>query len=269
MGGITLESPYIFRERTILFGGGGAGKTNAVLSIMRRVRSGKFWITDNDISAAYQRALETDFADILDEHFDLNEVEPGWEPFVESIQRTVREGDPKVDWLIADSVTPSWDDVQSWYAQTVMGMSFAEYVAKVRSDANNMTEFNKVMAADGRWQIINKEYFEKFYGALRKWKGHFILTAEAQALSRDAGEEERELYGHLGVRPKGQGRMHHVAHTTILLSKRGHGQYVASTAKDRNRMEMDKLDYGEDFAMGYLKGVAGWQVRVVKDGVNE
>jgi hypothetical protein len=137
-------------------------------------------------------------------------------------------------------------------------------MVEVRKGTDNMKEFNKVLAADGRWQFINKEYFENFYGQLRKWRGHLVLTAEAQALSSQASEEERDLYGHLGVKPKGQGRLHHICHTNLLLVKRGHQQWTATTIKDRNRTEMERMTVN-DFALDYLKGVAGWKVKITQD----
>lgn len=261
---VVLESPWGFRERVILFGAGGSGKTNAILKILERT-TGKFWILDNDISAAYGRALETDFAHVPMERFEIIELDGGWNEFVEKLNYVLEHADPKNDWIVVDSATPTWDDAQSWFTETTMDMTYAEYVAKVRAETSNVSDFSKVLAADGRWTIINKEYFEKFYGALKRWKGHFILTAEVTALGKDADETERELFGHLGVFPKGQKRLHYIGHTTILLSKRAKGAYTATTIKDRNREEMEYFEYGDDFAIGYLKNIAGWKAKVVKD----
>lgn len=263
-GRVTLVTPYGFRERLCIFGGGGVGKTNAVLSIARRLNTGKMWVLDNDYSWAYARALETDFADVDTARFDINEIGPDWDALTGGLDRILELGDHDNDWLVVDSVSPTWDAVQSWYAQNVMGKELPEYLADLRRESETMKDFNKVLAADGRWQFINKEYFAKFYGALRNWRGHFILTAEAATLSREAGDEERELYGHLGVKPKGQGRMHHVAHTTLFMAKKAQGQYTLTTVKDRNRTEVERLPIG-DFAMDYLKSVAGWSVKIVKD----
>lgn len=263
--GIGLESPFKFRERMLLTGGGGAGKTTAVLSIARRMVVGKMWVIDNDFSYSYARALDTEFTDVRDSgRVEVIEVGDGWEEMVEAVARVLREGDHADDWLVVDSSSPTWDAVQSWYTEKIIGKSLADYMVDVRKSTDNMKDFNKVLAADGRWQFINKEYFESFYGAIRNWRGHLILTAEAQALSSQAGDEERELYGHLGVKPKGQGRLHHICHTNLLLVKRGHGQWAMTTIKDRNRKEMERQPVN-DFALDYLKGVAGWKVKVVAD----
>jgi hypothetical protein len=260
--GIKLESPWKFRERMLFTGGGGAGKTEAVLSIARRLSKGKMWVIDNDFSYAYERALETTYTDVRDEgRVEVIEVGDGWEPLVEATARVMREGDHNDDWLVVDSASPTWDAVQGWYAQQVMGGSLAEYMVELRKNSADMKEFNKALAADGRWQFINKEYFDKFYGVIRNWRGHLILTAEAAAIGRDESDEIKEVFGHLGYKPKGQGRLHHIGHTNLFFVKRGHDRWTVTTVKDRNRQEVERMDV-KDFAMDYLRGIAGWKVVV-------
>lgn len=260
---ITLESTLPFKERILLFGGGGVGKTTAVLSVARRVTKGKFWVIDNDFSYAYERALATDFADVDRSRIELIEVGDGWEDMKAALERVLAESTSNDDWLIVDSLSPTWDAVQSWFSQTVIGSSFSEYIVELRAKVSDMSEFNKILAADGRWQFINKEYFEGFYGPLRRWKGHYILTAEGKALSGQADEEEKELYGHLGVAPVGQKRLKHLCHTNLYLAKKGHGAFVMTTAKDRNREDQERVEV-KDFALDYLRGVAGWKVVLPK-----
>jgi hypothetical protein len=256
---IQLESPHGFRERMVLFGGGGVGKTTAILTIARRITKGKLWIIDNDFSYAYERALQTDFKDVSPARVEVIEVGDSWQDMRDALDRVLLEGNPDEDWLIVDSISPTWDAVQSWYAQTVMNDTFAGYMTELRAKVNDMTEFNKILAADGRWQFINKEYFDGFYGPIRRWRGHMILTAEAKSLSSQADAEEKELYGFLGVAPVGQKRLKHIAHTNLYLAKPGQGSYVLTTVKDRNRAEQERLPIN-DFALDYLRGVAGWTV---------
>ena len=262
MGKVTLVSPYGFKERMLLVGGGGVGKTNAVLSIARKVK-GKFWVIEDDVSPAYQRALETDFCDLT--NVDVTEVN-GWEEFAAELAKAVEKGNPEEDWLVIDSVSPSWDAVAAWYNDMVHeGKSLSEYMVEVRARTANLNAFQSEFGADGKYQFINKEYFEKVYGELRKWKGHLIITAEADLLSdKERDQSIKDVFGHTGVKPKGQKKLHHVTHTVLVLGKRGPGDYWMTTGKDRNRSDMERQSV-RDFAVDYLKGVAGWKLKVERD----
>lgn len=261
--GVWLESPYGFKEKMLLVGGGGVGKSNAVLSVARRVK-GQFWVIENEVSPSYQRALETDFVDIQD-RVTVDEV-AGWEEFAETLARVVEHADAAQDWLVIDSVTPTWDDVQIWYNRQVHnGKSLADHMIEMRAKAENTGAFQKEFGGDGKFGFINAEYFEKCYGQLKKWKGHLIMTAEADAIRSDEKDQSiKDVFGHTGIKPKGQKKLHHVTHTALVMGKRAAGDYWMTTAKDRNRREMER-EKVQDFATDYLKGVAGWKLKVQKD----
>lgn len=254
-----ITSPYRFKERILLFGGGGVGKTTSVLSIARHTAEGKFWIIDNDYSLAYERALATEFDDIDPDRVEIIEVDADWEECCNALTRVLEEGDPDAgDWLVFDPFSPTWDYVQAWMSQQVHGADIDAHIVKLRAEADDIKAFNKELTESMNWQIINRTYSERMYKALRKWKGHLILVAEAKATSRNDDDEQTELFGHLGLKPAGQGRLHHVASTNIMLAKAGHGIYKMSTAKDRNRDEMERVQF-DNFALDYLRDVAGWE----------
>ena len=179
----------------------------------------------------------------------------------------MNEGDPATDWLVIDPFSPTWQYVQSWMSNKVHSEDLDQYVLTLRAESADIKAFNKELSEAMNWPIVNRVYTERMYKPLRKWKGHLLLVCEAKVTGRNDDDEATALFGHLGLKPDGQAKTHHVASTNILLSKTGHGEYRMSTAKDRNRPEMEKVAF-EDFALDYLRDVAGW-TRVKASGKAE
>lgn len=263
-----LKSPHRFRERLLLYGGGGSGKTNAVLSIARSLAEGEMYVVDNDYSFAYARALETDFADCAD-RVHVFECDPDWESMTGAVKAAAEAADPEHDWLVIDSLSPSWEFVQSYMSEKITGADLPEYMANLRRDSADLKEYSRALVDQLPWAIIKKEYAKHIYGPIRSWRGHLVLTAEAKVIGRQEDDEIKDLYGGtIGVKPVGEARLHHVTATTLLLVKKGNGSYVVSTVKDRNRPELEREPI-EDFAMDYLREVAGWETVIVRKGGGE
>lgn len=265
--GVTLTTPYKFREKIGLYGGGGSGKTTAILSMARHVELGHWWILENDFAEAYERALETDFQDIRDK-VTIVRIDEDWEQFATKLSEVVGHASTSDDdWLVVDPFSTTWDYVQSWWTEMIAGKSSSEFLIDLRKTAGSQDAFEKAVNSDGRWGFINKEFFSRGYGTLRQWTGHMVLTMEAKAIGgREKDQELIDLFGHLGVMPAGQKRIHYITHTLLLMKKRGHGDWVMTTAKDRNREEMENKPVG-NFALNYLSSVAGWKKKITKSAV--
>jgi|694.fasta_scaffold07683_12 hypothetical protein len=251
-----LTNPHKFSERIMLFGGGGAGKTTAVLSIAEHLAHGRMWVIDNDYSYAYQRALATDFSTV--DNVEVIEVDADWEECVNAIERVVAEADPTVDWLVIDPFSPMWNYVQTWMSTRVHGADIDEYMIDLRRDTDDRKEFHKSLNEAMNWPIVDRVWTEKVLKPLRRWRGHLILVCEATETGKFDDDESKGLFGHLGVKPAGQKRTHHIASTNLLLTKTSHGEYRMTTAKDRNRAEQERQAF-DNFALDYLRDVAGWQ----------
>lgn len=268
MAQLQIVSPHRFKERILLFGGGGAGKTNAVCNMARYMPYATFHVGDTDISQAYDRALATEYQDV-DERGNMHVqiIVPEWEAYKEWAQRVVREGDPTTDVLVIDNGTAPWTWVQNWYGEKALGIDIVDAMMQMQKDSKNKSEFSKAMSETMNWPLINKEFQRGFYAPLHAWRGHFIIVCEAAVTRKDDDEDEKLLYGSLGAKPKGNGTLHHVAASNLLLMQRPRqgkrDVWAISTAKDRGRPKQERTEMDE-FAIDYLVGIGGWDQERVR-----
>lgn len=256
-----LESPYRFRERLLLLGGGGAGKTTAALAMIRA--SGlPADVIDLDYSMAWDRALDTDFEDARDA-VKVHSVQPEWEDFISVLEGLVDTyGDDPDRWLVIDSISPTWELVQNWYVQLAIGNDMGRFLAELRRDSDSVKDYNASIVENMNWPAVKKEY-SRTWRAIMSWKGHLVLTAEAASIKGERDADQLALYGQVGYKPVGEKRLHHVTSTTLFLEhgKRG---WMFTSVKDRNRDEVEKkvVDELEDggMASSYLREVAGWKL---------
>lgn len=258
---IKLQSPHEYPERFLLYGGGGAGKTNVILNIASHLAEGQMFVLDGDYSDPYTRALEEEYAECADVvHHDV--MADDWMPFTKQVANLVETKDPQVDWLVIDPCGPiTWDMVQDWYLETVYGEDVAAHIIALRQSHakdNDLKAYHAELAEHMNWPVVKKEYGRRLWNVLRKWHGNLILTAEAKELSAfDKDADEKMLFGPIGYKPAGERRMMHVAATNLFLDHPSRSRWRATTVKDRNREEMDKVDI-DDFGLDYLVGYAGW-----------
>ena len=259
-----LQSPHKFRERLLIVGGGGAGKTTCVLSVAQALSVGHMFVVDNDYSAAYTRALATDFEDAAD-MVTVAWCDPSWQSYIEAVEKIVEKHNDEDNWLVLDSISPSWDAVQEWYGDLVYGNNLGGVMADLRAGAANQGDYMKQLTEVMNWPAVKKEY-ARLYRALQRWHGHVILTAEAKSIQNERDQDLKAIYGPVGYKPAGEGRLHHVTSTTLFVKKQQVGVRSAwkfTTIKDRNRDEVENapieaIDEG-GFADSYLREVAGWR----------
>ena len=263
---ITLRPPAnLPPERILLYGREGTGKTNAVLSIARRIPSARFHVIDTDYSPSYERLLATEFSDVGERgNVEVSLVMPDdWAELIDEVARITSRMTPE-DWLVIDSMTPTWGAVQEWYVDKVFGASgWDEYLLDVRQKREKAkAKGAKVKALeplDGwmDWSVINPTYFRLYKRTLRGNPGHLIYTAEASKLGDNEDRGTRDLYGEIGFKPAGQKKLGHTTQTVLYLSK-GRNGWGVTTIMDRGRAELDDEDL-ENFARDYLQKIAGWK----------
>jgi len=258
---VNITSPHGFRERFLLMGGGGAGKTTAALSMID-ASGQQADVIDLDYSQAWERGIALDFPSCED-RVHVHSVLPDWSDFIDKLEEIVdQHGDDKARWLVIDSVSPTWELVQSWYIGIAVGTDLGQHMAELRRDSENLKAYQASIVETMNWPAVKKEY-GRLWRAIMSWKGHLILTAEVKAMKGEKDAEVIALYGQLGYKPVGEARLHHVTSSTFLLQHDSRG-YRYTTVKDRGREDQEGeevagIDDG-GFAQSYLRDVAGWKL---------
>lgn len=239
------------RERILTMGIAGTGKSNAILTIARRCPNDMFHILDNDFS--YDRLLATDYADLSNVTIYPMDEWADYTPLVKKLSLSMGRD----DWLAIDSMTATWDAVQSWFIERVHGQDIDEYFLAVRMAKGKGDKALEALSGWMDWPVINKSYF-RLYTALLNVPGHTYITSEVQALTKEDTAETRVTFGNVGVKPKGQKRLLHMPHTALLFTKTRQGEYRMTTIKDRGRVELDAAPL-VDFSKDYLMRVGKWR----------
>lgn len=256
---VILQSPHPFAERFLFFGGAGSGKTNTALNIIEHCAEGEMYVCESDFSAAYTRALATDFTDVADRvHVESPDSE--WESYTATLARVMAAGDPLVDWKTVDSISPTWEMVQDWFLTTQYGKDLPTMMRELQKEhQGDAKAFGKARSELMSWPIIKQEYAKRVYSPIQRWKGNLIITAEAKSVSKMDSDEIQIEFGPLGMKPSGEGRLMYVASSNLFLTHPKRGVWNVTTTKDRNREELDKMPV-DDFAIDYLSDIAGWDV---------
>lgn len=300
-----LRSSLISRERICSFGIGGAGKSYDGLCIARASKGVTVWIIDND--NAYERLLETEFDDLLplkaayigwekkkyrnerekkaDDSPWEGEMQPrkgipigpegnivlfsckGWEQEAWALQYAVDHAEAD-DWILFDSISAPWEDVQSWFVQQVFGSSIDKYFMEVRMAAEKAGGDKKALGAlEGwtDWPAINAVYRERIRQHLKYPPCHIYVTAELDAISKEEKSDKAvvAVYGSKGVKARGQKRLGHDVQTVIWKEQKRSGDWVMTTIKERGGRDEVDQEGVEDFAVNYLEDIAGFEWKAV------
>ncbi len=251
------------RERILLYGREGTGKTESWLSIAEMWPEAKFFVVDTDDSV--QRMLETDHKELTNISCT---VAQNWEAMdkaldtyiaatigiVQKMKQPIRKED--LPWIIVDFADATWDMVQNFFTESIFGKSTDEYFLQARKTLGNSKQLQPL---DGwtDWQVINK-IFQSRWNTLTKGGGPFHLCITAKAVEPSGDLEAKSLYKSLKKMPGGEKRMGGRVHTVLMASVDNEGWYL-STAKDRGRPLLS-FHKNSKFAISYLMKIAGWEV---------
>lgn len=245
-------------ERILIYGVGGVGKSTAVVDLAANV-SGQVYVVDTE--RAFDRMVEgrgeLPNLHVHDVRFSaMVEDTTNWEDMLRQVRLIVKDMG-RDDWLVIDSVTPTWDDVQAWFTEKLWGDNLADYMMAARLQAEEAgKKGGSAFEGFTDWPVINKQY-NQLYNLILNAPGHVLLTAETAALV-DEDADTTVVFGSHGVKPKGQKRLPHIPHTVLLMRRRHGGKWVIDTVKDRNRDALAGVE-NDGFHRTYLGGVAGWK----------
>lgn len=239
------------RERILLYGLQGCGKSTAVLSIAKLVPDRTIHVLDTE-GDVYDRLLVGSDITNIKSHGVLPD---DWDSQI-AAAKEISEEIGEDDWFVIDSISPTWPAVTSWYVDRVFDQNVEDYFLAAREAAKGGNPL------DGwkDYSVINKQYgafYNLMLRASMSKRCHLLWTAEAAEIRDDAPRDKQLLYRGIGYEPSGQKRIGYVPHTIIWL-RQDRGSWGWQTVKDqgvRGGVEGELTDFGRQ----YLGGVAGWR----------
>lgn len=241
------------RERILVFGDAGVGKSHLILALAKRLPELSFRVAEVDWTTSGERLLcSPEFAGV--ENVEFRHAYPDeWTEQLE-LARWLQEDTGKDDWASFDSITPSWSAVQSHFIERMFpGQDADEYFMLKREQHGGE---GRDLRGWEDWPYIKRQH-DLLYKALQKVKGHTIITAEQSPLGEGEKKDDRQMFGALGFRPAGRKQLAYLPSTVIHLSRDQSGKRTMRTLKDRGR-ELVKVET-TDFFRDYLIRVAGWK----------
>ena len=249
------QCPRIARERIMLFGEAGVGKTDAILSVAKRLPDVRFRIVECDWTSSADRLMDAErFAGVT--NVETRQVFPDeWKDQLEAAEWLRDETGPD-DFAAFDSATHSWSAVQEWFIDQTFPGDAEDYWIQKRVEHDGK---GRDFGGWEDWPYMKKEH-TKLYKAFARIKGHLIITAEAAKLGESEKKDDQQLFGMLGSRPAGRKQMAHVPATVVHLRRDMAGQRYMQVPKDRGRELTTSEVEMSDFFRDYLIQRAGWKV---------
>ncbi len=248
------------RERLMVMGAAGAGKSNAAISIAKATQVPMYVIdTEGD---TWERLLWKEEG--VEKVVVYPTMPNDWTAMNEAVVE-IRDRIVKDEWAVLDSATHPWGAAQDWFGEEFMGDDLADLMLKARADA----AAGSTNPFDGwrDWSVINAQYAKFMNNMLRinvTKKAHVFMTAELDVIGDDDHPATRAMFGKFGAKPRGQKRLAHVPHD-ILFMRQTKNAWEVDTAKAQGVRKSWKGEVSEEFAKQYLLGVAGWSMEKSAD----
>lgn len=252
-----LSTPSERRERILMMGPFGSGKTTSWLNIAlwshRTGSDAHFYALDSD------NALEAFVDSPTYGHLFGSTVTyqsvfefPEYESALNRYRPLVRPH----DWVIVDFMSPVWDAVQSHYIAEIFKEDSAGFFLEARKAAKGGTN-----PLDGwkDWSVINRLYKGFTNTLIHHTGGHKFLTAMSEPIRDTDDKNLRAMFGAHGVRPKGQKELGFLPHTILHTQVVRPGEVFVTTIKDREREPLQNVQVN-DFTLDYLVKVGGWSL---------
>lgn len=264
---LTYQQRHAIRERILLYGGPGTGKSTAVATLVLHCANVHHHIIDNEFDNYERIFLEDDrFAPAVERgNYTLYPVDStDWTEQLTTAQEAGSIAGVG-DWLHFDMVTDTWEAVQRWFTQSIAGEDLSDYFLNARLNIEKQKEkggrgSKSLEVFDGwtDWSVINPQY-KLLYRVFMQTKAHVCLVAEEDKVSSGDGDSQtKATFSGIGYKPKGQKKLGHIPHTVIRLTKNQRDEWLMSGVKDRGR-ELAEDEEFSDFAKAYLLKHAGWR----------
>lgn len=249
------------RERILLIGSFGAGKSNAWCTIaawLRRTKSpAKVYVIDTDHAAdRLSEGYEDFYNNVVAENvWDYNEVLGG-------LRRFHKAKPTKEDWLVVDLADKLWKMSQEHYIDEAFGKDAASFFLEYKKGGGAGHALSGEYGTN--WQIVNQLY-NTLMTLCQRWPGHVMFCTPADPVERpDAktgkGGDDKEtvaMYGKFSVKPAGQKALGFQFFTVIWMIPKGNESWAMTSIKDLNRDRPQNQPI-KDFVMDYLVKIGGW-----------
>lgn len=246
------------RERILLIGGWGVGKSTAAVAVAK-MTEGQMYVIDTTYEA------DRNFGDVKAE---IHHVET-WDEYMFSA-RMVRQEATSDDWLVVDRIDPVWDMAQAGFSEKAFGKNIEDYFVEAKKDKSGHP-FSGEYGIN--WSVIKRMY-GAFMTEVMRFPGHVLVTSKAEAVqqpNRDGSGgdsvEVRQVFQKFGVKPAGEKNLGFMFHTVLLLNEVRQGEWTFTTIRDRQREQVSGKKM-TNFVTSYLMPLAGWKLSTTEASRN-
>lgn len=240
------------RERILLIGGWGVGKSTAAVSIAKMAES-TMYVVDTTYEA------DRNFGAM--DNVVVYHVEE-WDQYITGV-KAIRLGAKADDWLVVDRIDPVWDMAQAGFSEKAFGKNIEDYFVEAKKDEKAGHPFSGEYGVN--WSVIKRMY-GAFMTEVMRFPGHVLVTAKAEVVqqpNRDGSggdsQEVRQVFSKFGVKPGGEKNLGFMFHTVLLLSEVRQSEWTFTTIRDRNREQVSGRQM-RNFVTSYLMPIAGWKL---------
>ena len=245
------------REKILLMGSPGTGKSTQLYYVAKYVHEeyGKP-IKILDLEDKFEALLYSEVGSVP-KYIDLH-VATKWQEITDAVDTILGKVKPN-DWIGVDRVDLSWPAVQRHYTRIKYDQSLGEKLMQSAKEIKKRAMF--IPRFDqGDWQPVNEAYDGDFiHRLLFESRCNLVMTTGIAGVSENS---PRDIFGNLGVIPRGQKELGHQPNSVFLLfQKREKSQippykyedsWHITTAKDLKGREKFDEHMLFDFSIQYL-----------------
>ena len=264
------------RERILVAGPPGTGKTYQWLTIARLLPNRTFHVIDPDDGVV--RVWKSEFPEVENINYyltptwfgALSDFETGQVGGVANALTDIKKKIKPNDWVVVEMLNTMWSLAQSGFVEEIFQEGIGEYFMKARKEMKEGAKRLDALKGWTDWQVINKNHNDDFIIPIcyRLPKPttpdtnvymttSFSITTAEEASKEDP--EQKSFYGDTMIRIDGQKQNIFRAQSIFLFVKRKGVWRFSTFIKDRGRPFVEDEELS-DFGLQYLVGVAGFEI---------
>ena len=239
-------------ERVLLMGAPGTGKTYHIVKMVQYLEEFGIKVHAIDLEDKLE-PMVTGLCESMPKNlsiytaFSWEELKTDDKSVLHQIESNAKQG----EWIVVDRIDLSWPMVQRWFTQQKYNEELADRMMQKSKDMKKSSMFTPRFD-QGSWQVINEQYESFMLAILYRLRCNLIMTTGIK------GPEENspiDIYGRLGVLPRGQKEIGHQPHSVFLLTQERAGRDIVwriTTGKDLPNREVFDHEDLFDFTLQYL-----------------